>query len=303
MLVSFKSILKQIKDYRAGKIKSGISLGIEEIDVRIRFKRQFNVILGHANAGKTTLVLYLMLLYSVKKNLKFLIYSSENDLYDLAMRLIEFKEVKPINKIPDSDLKEAAEFIDQHFKFVDNSKLYDYQVLLSIAEKIKKTFSYDGFLIDPYNSLIRNKQLMANLNAHEYDYEVTSKFRLFCQDNDVALWLCTHANTEAARKRHPLGHDYSGLPIPPMAADCEGGTKFISRCSDFWVVHRYIAHATDWIYTQLHVKKVKTTQTGGSCTPLIEPILFESVKNKCGFRINEKNLLTSRENKQKDLPF
>ena len=105
MIVPFKKILKEVKDYKNGKIKSGISLGVEEIDKRIRFKRQFNVILGHANAGKTTLVIYLMLLYSINKNLKFLIYSSENDLYDLAMRLIEFKEVKPISKIPDSYLE------------------------------------------------------------------------------------------------------------------------------------------------------------------------------------------------------
>ena len=302
MIVPFKKILKEVKDYKNGKIKSGISLGDEEIDKRIRFKRQFNVILGHANAGKTTLVIYLMLLYSINKNLKFLIYSSENDLYDLAMRLIEFKEVKPISKIPDSDLEEAAEFIDQHFKFVDNSKLYHYQELLSIGETVKKEYDFDGFLIDPYNSLVREKEQMSGISSHEYDYVALSKFRLFCQDNNVALWLCTHANTEAARRRHPLGHRYAGQTTPPSAADCEGGQKFKSRCSDFWVIHRYIDDLHDWKFSHLHVEKVKTTQSGGSTTKG-EPILFESIKNNVGFAINQNKLLTSREYKQKNFPF
>ena len=32
--------------------------------------------------------------------------------------------------------------------------------------------------------------------------------------------------------------------MPPNASDIEGGGKFVNRCDDFIVIHRYIFHPT-----------------------------------------------------------
>lgn len=106
MLVDFKQEIQKIRDIRDKKISEGLRLDIPDIDEHIRFKRgNFNVILGHANVGKTTIVLYLMLLYTLKHKTKWLVFSSENDPYTLIKKIIEFLENKPINKIENQDFE------------------------------------------------------------------------------------------------------------------------------------------------------------------------------------------------------
>jgi len=304
MIINFEDHLNKIKQVRAGTIKEGLKLDIPEIDEHFRFKAgNFNVILGHANTGKTTLVLYLMLMYSVKHNLRWLIFSSENEPYTLIKKLIEFLEGKVINKIEDSHFKNRSEWVDNHFKFIDPNQLYSFKNILDLATAIKKAWNYDGLMIDPYNSMIKDKHLIKNLNGHEYDYYATSEMRVFCKKNQVAIWLNTHASTDSLRKRHGERHEYFGHPIPPMASDVEGGGKFVNRADDFIVIHRYIQHPTEWMYSLIHIRKIKDVDTGGRPTPIDAPIRLKSVINNVGFEINGKNLLALPKRVQTDLPF
>ena len=62
MLIDYNEQIKHLKEIRKGSITEGSKYGLPEIDEYIRFKpSNFNVILGHANVGKTTVALYLML--------------------------------------------------------------------------------------------------------------------------------------------------------------------------------------------------------------------------------------------------
>jgi len=100
MLIDYNSVLSKLNDVREGKIKEGLRLGIPEIDEYIRFKPgNFNIILGHANVGKTSIVLFLMLSYSIKHKLRWLVYSSENEPHSIIRKLVEYLAQKPINKI------------------------------------------------------------------------------------------------------------------------------------------------------------------------------------------------------------
>lgn len=302
MLVEFDDEIQKIRDIREKKISEGLKLDIPEIDEHIRLKKgNFNVILGHANVGKTTVVLYLMLLYSIKHNLRWLIFSSENDPYTLIKKIIEFLENKPINKIPNQDFDAKLSWINDHFKFISNEQMYSWKDLKGLAQAIKNAWNYDGFIIDPYNSLIKKKE--KGLNGHEYDYEVTSEMRLFCKKNNITIWLCCHAATEALRKKHNQMHEYYDHPIPPMASDIEGGGKFVNRADDFIVIHRYVQHPTDWMYNILHVRKVKDIDTGGRPTPIDAPIKLKSVINNVGFEINNLNLIETPKREQKKIPF
>ena len=84
MIVNFNKEIEKLQQIRSGKLKEGLRLGIPELDEHFRFKyTNFNVILGHANVGKTTTILYMMLLYSLKHNVKWLVYSSENEPYTI----------------------------------------------------------------------------------------------------------------------------------------------------------------------------------------------------------------------------
>jgi hypothetical protein len=290
MIVNIAKTLDTLNDIRTGKIKEGLKLGIEEIDTYFRFKKGFTVILGHANTGKTQTMLYLMYLYTLRHKTKWLIYSSENQPYSLYRKLLEFDTGLPINLIPEDELRTRLIRISTMFQIIDPSDLYTYKTLLVEAKKVKETFDFDGVLIDPYNSLVTDVNA-AKLGKHEYDYLATTEFRQFCSENNCALWLNTHANTEALRKQHPAQHEYAGHPIPPYAADVEGGGKFINRADDFLVIHRYTQHQTDWMYSHIHVRKIKDIDTGGKPTVMDSPIKLKSVKNNVGYEIEGKNLV------------
>lgn len=304
MIIDFKDHLSKIEDVRNGKVKEGLRLDIQEIDEFIRFKpSNFNVILGHANVGKTTVILYLMLLYSIKHNVKWLVFSSENEPYTLIRKLIEFLEGNVINKIETEYFKSRSEFINAHFKFIDPTELYSHREILNFATQVKNAWDYQGLLIDPYNSMVRDTQLSKTLNSHEYDYVACSEMRVFCKKNKVSIWLNTHASTDALRKKHSDREEYAGHPIPPMASDVEGGGKFVNRADDFWVIHRYVQHPTEWMKSMIHVRKVKDVDTGGRPTPIDEPIKMRSVRNNVGFEINGKNLLDLPKRVQVNIPF
>ncbi|QDP66276.1 MAG: putative bifunctional DNA primase/polymerase [Prokaryotic dsDNA virus sp.] len=304
MIIKFEEVVQYLKDIRTGKIKEGEKLGVPLIDQYIRFKKSnFNVILGHANVGKTTVILYLMLAYSRRNKTRWLIYSSENESHSILRKLVEFMDLNPINRISEVNFDEHLVFINDHFKIIDSSKLYNYRSLLSLAKTIKEAWNYNGMLIDPYNSLIKDPKIMSELGGHEYDYQATTEFRLFCKEHEVSLWLNTHANTQALRIKHPLGHEYVGHPIPPLASDVEGGGKFVNRADDFLVIHRYIQHPTDWTQSHIHIRKVKEVETGGRPTPIDNPIKMKSIPNNVGFEVEGKKIIDEPLKDDKNVPF
>ena len=133
MLINYDDEIDKIIKIRKGKIQEGYKLDLPEIDEYFRFKKgNFNLILRQANTGKTTINLFLMLLYSLKHKLKWLVCSSENYPHTIIKKLIEFLESKPINKISTDRFDKHCQFIIDHFKFGDTSELYTYKQLINI---------------------------------------------------------------------------------------------------------------------------------------------------------------------------
>jgi len=292
MLINYKREIDILKSIRNGKFKEGLKLDIPELDEYIRFKQSnFNIVLGHANVGKTTSILYLMLCYSIKHDLKWLICSTENESYSLIRKLIEFLDETPINLITEANFKTHYEYVDSHFKFVDNSIMYDYHSALKLFADIRKNYKYDGILLDPYNALTKDNELMKSLGGHEYDYQACTELRIFCKNNNITMWLNTHAGTSALRMVHRAEHPFAGHPLPPMASDVEGGGKFVNRADDFIVIHRYTLHPTLYTTTMLHIRKVKEIETGGRPTSMENPIELVALQNNVGFSINGKSII------------
>jgi len=302
MLINFDKHLKKLNDIRAGKVNEGLRLGVDRLDNHFRLVfGNLNFVLGHANTGKTHLVFYLMFLYSLKHNVRWLVFSSENEPYALIRKIIEFAEGKPINQIETEDFQKQYEWVFDHFKFVDTEKSYTYKDLLELATAVKKAWDYQGFLIDPLNSL--KKDIPKNSNSYEYSYESLTDIRIFCKQHNITTWICVHAVTEALRKKHPQGHYYANQPIPPMASDSEMGGMSMNRADDFLIIHRYIYHETDWIYSNLYTAKVKNQEMNYKPTPIDDPVKFRSILNNVGFEIDGKNLVTYNTKEQTDLPF
>ena len=296
MLINYDEHIDKLNDFRKGKVKEALKLGNKELDARFRFVAgNMNFILGHNNVGKTHFTFYLMLLYSIEHNIRWLVFSSENDAVQLIKKLIEFLEGKPINKIEEADYEKSRDFVSLHFKFVDINRQYTYKELLDLAKNIKEAWDYDGFLIDPINSLRKD---LRNTNGYEYSYECLTEIRLFCKKYNVSTWICAHAVTESLRRKHSPNHEYGGMTPPPSIGDSEGGAVNGNRCDDFLICHRYIASPDAWMYTRLYVAKVKEMSLGYKPTSHEQPILFRSILNNVGFEIGGINLIKYKNKKQ-----
>ena len=113
MISNANNIKEKLLDVKYDRIEQGLKLDVPEFDEWLRFKRgAFNICVGHANTGKTTVIIYLMVAYALKHNLRWLIFSSENTDYSIARKIIEFKLAQPIQKIPDATI-ESSVFSDR----------------------------------------------------------------------------------------------------------------------------------------------------------------------------------------------
>jgi KaiC/GvpD/RAD55 family RecA-like ATPase len=304
MIATTDNIKEKIFDIKDGKIQEGLKIGVPDIDEYIRFKQgNFNMIIGHANVGKTTVICYLLTLWAVYHKLKFVIWSSENTPQSIVRKIIEFKMGKPIHTATKEEINQSIDWCNEYFKIIDVEDLYTYKELLKEIDSIKQIWDFQGVVIDPYNSLAKDPQLMRSVGSHEYDYQVASELRLFAKRNNVTVFLNAHGVTEAMRRTHIKGHEYEYLPTPLGLASVEGGGKWGNRADDCYCIHRYTSHPTDWMYSHLHVLKVKETETGGRCTPYEEPIRLRMSKNNVGFEFLGKDILHSKRSELKEVLF
>jgi len=284
MIAQAKKLQDKILDIKYGRVKEGLKIGIPEIDEHVRFKKNLLIAIGHANVGKTTTLIYFYVLWAKKHKLKFVIWSSENTPESILKKIIEFYMRKPIQKASDDEINHAIEWSNSYFKIIDVEDLYTYKQLLKEAQQIKDAWDYDGLLIDPYNSLAKDASILKMVgNAHEYDYQVLTELRIFTKQNKVQICVNAHGVTSALRQVHHSGHEYEGLTRPLAMSDAEGGSKISSRADDIWCIHRYVAHPTDWMYSNIHVLKIKENETGGRPTTFEQPIKLRMIINNVGF--------------------
>jgi len=304
MLTNKADLLNKLYDVKYDRIEQGLGLDVAEVDEYLRFKKgAFNICVGHANTGKTTTILYMMMAYSMKHNLKWLIFSSENTDYSIARKLLEFKTQMPIQQLPDAQIESELNWINSHFKIINVDKIYTARTLMSEAKAIKDAWNYDGLLVDPYNSLAKDAQLLRSVGGHEYDYQIASEMRLFCKENNVSMWLNCHAVTEALRRVHDKDHVYAGFPKPPSMADVEGGGKWGNRADDVIAIHRYTQHPDRWMVSDIHVRKVKETETGGRPTSMDAPISLRMMPSNVSFTVAGRELITPSTPKKETTNF
>ena len=284
MIVNHRDNDDFLEQARLDKVPQGLGIGVN-LDLNLRFKESsFNIILGHANTGKTYFVLFYFLALSFNHGHKHLIYAAENSINGLKRNLIDLYGQKKIKEMSKDELDINKKFIEEHFDFIDHKRLWGVTEFMTGVQQIER--KYDTIMIDPINSFQRPR----GVNAHENDYETASKLRLYAKKTRTSIYVCMHASTEALRKVHPSKHAFEGLPIPPSGADAEGGGKWINRCDDFITVHRYTQSPTEWMYTEVHVKKIKECETGGRPTFLNDPIKFK-LQNGTQFLCGGKNAL------------
>ena len=282
------SDFRWIDDYSQGKIQLGLGTGDPKFDEFFRYKKEFLIINGHSNVGKTTTALYLIANSAVQHGWKWVLYSSENRTASVKMSLMQFAMDKKVADMTYSERKEAYSWVQEHFTVINNEQVYSYADIILFMEKVMRQQDIDAIFIDPYNSLKLDMK-GTNIGVHDYHYEAASEFLTFSKANDIAVWLNCHSGTEAQRRKGP-----DGLPVAPYAEDTEGGGKFVNRADCFVTIHRKVQSADPNIrkMSEIHVRKVREVETGGAPTPLEDPYCLIMNLSHTGFttRIGQRAL-------------
>ena len=274
---------EMIDKFAKGELPLGLSTGYKTLDKYFRFKRKkFNIIGGHANLGKSTIIWYMALLSNILHKWKWVIYSSENEAWTIKKTLIEFLVGKSVDRMTTEERNKAKKYINDNFKIIELDDILSYREVLEYIQKVKKTTQIDACLIDPYNSLrFDYSDMDRKLSTYEFHYNVSNIFKKWAKVNDCTVYLNMHGVTEALRKVHSSG-ELKGHITPLNAADIEQGGMWVNRCDDMIIVHRYIHHEEFRTRTELHVKKVKEEFSGGRPTPHDSPCTL-TMKNLYDF--------------------
>jgi hypothetical protein len=285
------SFLAKPEDYddylasvRNGTLKMGLTTGSPSLDQYFLFK-EGNLVMtnGIDNTGKSVFTWYLCLLAAMYHGWKGIIFSSENTLGAFMRKMIQFYWGKPLvgkGAMNETEYAIAKEFVEKHFALIKAQEdLFNYKDIINMVKKAQKVKKYNYGMIDPYNSLKIDLSGFSKLNTHEYHYEALSEIKAFGQQNNFGWFVNHHAVTAAARTKD----GEKKYQAAPNKADTEGGQKVANKADDFLTIHRITQHPTDWMVTELHVRKIKDTETGGRPTPLDFPVKFEMYRGGCGF--------------------
>jgi len=285
---------EDVKKYIDSDFSLGKETGHAEFDKYFRFKEGVtNVVLGHANTGKSMFMWWLAVISAVLLKWKWIMFSAENKTAQIKKKLIEFKSGKSIEDMNIAEVDGHMDWIDEMFIFIRIDRFYSATEILEYAETLCSENKFNAMMVDPYNGMAIDRTLWKETgsNRHEYDYTVASRMNNFAEKYNISLYINAHAISEALRRKHRDGQyashvdkRFAGQPMPPESADIEGGGKFVNRVTGFFmVVHRYIYDNEDMNITKIEIKKVKDTETGGKQTAYQEPVEFKMLSGMNGF--------------------
>lgn len=262
-----------------GTFKIADSTGFDKLDEYWRFKdASLDMVLGHDNTGKSVLTWFLAVLDCYFNNKNYIVFAGENNVGMLKYKLMEFYAAKPIKKMGVLERNEAMSWVEEHFAIIRNDLAYTYKDMLAMGKKLLKKKKYHRFIIEPYNVLYKDSN-----NEHQYDYKAMLDMKLFITQTKMGITLNVHAASEALRKTYGKEHEDFGYAMPPNKADAEGGGKFPNKADNFMVVHRMADHPEKWMWTQIHVQKIKEMETGGKRTFKDNPFKLKLQIDGAGF--------------------
>jgi hypothetical protein len=285
---SFLATPKDYDDYLQsvidGTLVQGMTTGSPRLDDYFLFKEGNLVMVnGHDNAGKSVVIWWLALLSAMLHGWNWIIFSSENTLGSFMRKMIQFYWGKPLGGSFGMSTEEyltAKAFIESHFSLIKSEEeMFNYKDIINMIKKASKNKKYNCALIDPYNSLKIDLSGFSKLSTHEYHYEALSDLKLFGKKTGMGLYINHHAVTAALRAKD----GEKKYPIAPQKADTEGGGKVANKADDFLTIHRVTQHPTEWMVTELHVRKIKDTDTGGKITAIDEPVKLEMYRSGSAF--------------------
>ena len=168
-----KSDYESVKNFHT---QPGVFCGIDELSGLLKWKKGFAYLFtGSPNAGKSTMVLFLYLLMSLRNGYKWCIWSPEMEDYDkskihhvrdIINTLVwtlsgktpyeNYAKSHMVEQMNEADIKSLTNWVNEHFIFLHMNNRTPSAIIEGFNDA-KAKFNVDGFLIDPWKSV---KQIM-----------------------------------------------------------------------------------------------------------------------------------------------
>lgn len=250
------------------------------IDIQIpSMKEHFSIVKGHTllingypSNGKTSFMCMLVMLMSIEYEWKWGIYSPENyPVSDIVQTLLEIYTGKPFdkrysNRMTSDEMEQALDFVKKHIFFVNNEDGYTPEGLRTVTKQMIYQFGIDGFITDPWNSLIHNGE--DNINAY-LGRELSFETRL-AVNNKIFKIINAHPNTPPKDK----DKEYKA----PGTMEVSGGIMWYNKMYEILCVHRQNSNDFDNTNTEIHIQKVKSHKQVGVPTLKGQPIILKYVR-------------------------
>lgn len=258
--------VKYLLDYKHDRIKKGYPINSDFDKYWLHKNKTLNIILGHDNVGKSIWIFWYFLNLALRHDIKFCLYAGENSKGQILRDMIQMYRGIKFKDVSDQQIRNDCAYIEQFFEFVPNDKIYKPEELLDIFSKSDCQVG----LIDPFTALKRDYTYSGN-------YEFLNLSRQFINDSGMSIYINTHPATEAGRSGaiYPSNHEWSGNLRMPLKSEIEGGKSFLNRTDNMLVIHRMPKSESMKYYTMISTEKIKDLDSGGSYTPMNQPVLFE----------------------------
>lgn len=216
---------------------------------------------------------------------KVLIHSAENNDGQVRKKLKEYYLGKSLKSASKEELQDASEFIKKHFKIMTSRKLHTWEDFLIKCEIVyDEGYEYDLVIADPFNAF----DIPDAMDSHRHNLKALNIIRTF-KENYSAIWVIDHIGSQGTRNRDTDNN----MQVPHKAA-VDGGQIKANKTDDFIIVHRNSKKQDldpdlgipAWQITEIHVDKIKDTETGGKPSPKDEPFKIVLNADKCGFTCN-----------------
>ena len=210
----------------------GVSTGYSNVDqIYTVAEGQLTIVTGYPSCGKSNFVDQLMVNLGRSNDWKFALCSFENQPEIHISRLMEIYKEKRFfegtNRMTDDERKEAFDWVQQHFLFLDSEGVEPASIdsILDRARIAVVRMGIRGLVVDPYN-YIENKSGMAET---EFISSMLTRIQAFAKAYGVHVWFVAH----------PAKITRSGMDLPrPDGMAISGSMAWWAKADCGLTVHR-----------------------------------------------------------------
>lgn len=263
-IITVNDVKEDLLEMFDNGIEKGETTHLQKLDYKFRWiKTDLNFIYGIPNAGKSTILGYLMYLKARLSGWVWIVYSPEVTWSRYFNEIAQFYTSKSVmkgtnNSMSREEYLEALDFINDHFFFLepdDDDNPTPKYILERFRECIHKK-KVDGVLIDPYNQMVSTQG--RNQREDQYISELLREFKKFAKGQNICFNVIAHTNSSIS-----LNLD-GKIKTPFYAKHIAGGIMTANKATNVLCYHRenFYNDPSD-PYCELISQKIKVQETTG----------------------------------------